>query len=182
MNACCSGCSAPSRASPSTVVTLGAILHDCQRQAGIDAAVIDQHRAGAALPVIAALLGAGEIEMVAQRVQQRYPRRQRSRRSTPLTLSVSSIFFGNGIGPAFRCAAPSCAIEISAGRRHPLHCRRTKALMNSSNSRQGLPQPRATISHVIPRSAKRRRMIELRGVSKDAPGEIMTSRIRKRRC
>jgi hypothetical protein len=34
------------------------------------------HGAGAALAVIAALLGAGQIEMVAQRVQQSRPRRK----------------------------------------------------------------------------------------------------------
>ena len=39
------------------------------------APAVDQHRAGAALAVIAALLGAGQVEMVAQRVEQGRPRR-----------------------------------------------------------------------------------------------------------
>jgi hypothetical protein len=39
---------------------LRAIFHDGERQAGIDSPVIDQHGAGAALPVIAAFLGAGQ--------------------------------------------------------------------------------------------------------------------------
>ena len=54
---------------------LGAVLHDGQRQAGIDAPAVDQHRAGAALAVVAALLGAGQVEVVAQRVEQGRPRR-----------------------------------------------------------------------------------------------------------
>jgi hypothetical protein len=51
-----------------------AVLHDRQRQAGIDAAAVDQNRAGAALPMVAALFGAGQTEMVAQRIEQGGPR------------------------------------------------------------------------------------------------------------
>ena len=57
------------------VVTFGAVLHDGERQARIDPPAVDQHRAGAALAVIAALLRAGQVEMVAQRVEQGRPRR-----------------------------------------------------------------------------------------------------------
>ena len=53
-----------------------AVMHDGEREAGIDPAAVHQHRAGAALAVIAALLGAGQIEMVPQRVQQSRPRRK----------------------------------------------------------------------------------------------------------
>ena len=56
---------------------LGAVLHDGERQAGIDPPAVDQHGAGAALAVIAALLGAGQVEMVAQGVKERRPRRHR---------------------------------------------------------------------------------------------------------
>jgi hypothetical protein len=42
-----------------------------QRQAGEHAAAFNQHRAGAALAVIAALLAAGQAKMLAQCVQQR---------------------------------------------------------------------------------------------------------------
>src|SRR5439155_8362488 len=51
----------------------GAFLHYRQRQAGIDPPPVDQNGARAALSVVAALLGAGQVEMVAQCVQQRGP-------------------------------------------------------------------------------------------------------------
>ena len=50
---------------------LVALVHHRQRQAGIDAAPVDDHRAGAALAVVAALLGAGQVQVLAQRVEQR---------------------------------------------------------------------------------------------------------------
>ena len=40
-----------------------------EREAGIDPPSVHQHRTGAALAVIAALLGAGQVEMVAQRIE-----------------------------------------------------------------------------------------------------------------
>ena len=55
------------------VVISRAVLHDRQRQAGIDPPAVDQHRAGAALAVVAALLGAGQVELVAQQVEERGP-------------------------------------------------------------------------------------------------------------
>ncbi len=57
--------------SPSIVVMLVALVHHRERQARIDAPAVDDHRAGAALAVVAALLGAGEMQMLAQRVEQR---------------------------------------------------------------------------------------------------------------
>ena len=54
-----------------------AVMHHRQRQAGIDAAAVDQHRAGAALAVVAALLRAGEREMLAQSIEQSRARVQR---------------------------------------------------------------------------------------------------------
>jgi hypothetical protein len=47
-----------------------ALLHDRERQAGVDPAAIGQDGAGAALPEITPLLGAGQPEMLAQRVEQ----------------------------------------------------------------------------------------------------------------
>ena len=55
---------------------IGAVLHHGQGEAGIDPPPVDQHRARAALAVIAALLGAGQVEMVAQRIEQGRPRRE----------------------------------------------------------------------------------------------------------
>jgi hypothetical protein len=45
-------------------------MHDRQREAGINAPAVDDDRAGAALTVVAALLGAGEVEMLALCVEQ----------------------------------------------------------------------------------------------------------------
>ena len=52
------------------MVMLSPSMHDRERQARIDAPAVDDHRAGAALAVIAALLGAGEMQVLAQRVEQ----------------------------------------------------------------------------------------------------------------
>ena len=51
-----------------------AVLHDGEREAGVDAAAVQQHRARAALAVVAALLGAGEAGAFAQQVEQGDPR------------------------------------------------------------------------------------------------------------
>src|SRR5262249_39235522 len=45
-----------------------AVLHDRKRQAGVDRPAVDQNRTGAALAVVAALLGPGEIEIETQRI------------------------------------------------------------------------------------------------------------------
>ena len=45
-----------------------------ERQAGIDPPAVDEDRAGAALAVVAALLGAGQAQVLAQRVEQRRAR------------------------------------------------------------------------------------------------------------
>src|SRR6185437_3993601 len=46
------------------------LVSDGEREAGILPAAIDMHRAGAALPVIAALLCPGELEGLAQAIKQ----------------------------------------------------------------------------------------------------------------
>jgi hypothetical protein len=45
-------------------------MHHRKREAAIDALPVDNHCAGAALPLIASLLGACEPEMFTQRIQQ----------------------------------------------------------------------------------------------------------------
>jgi hypothetical protein len=50
------------------------VVHHGQGQTGIDPPVVHVHRAGATLAVIAALLGAGEGNVLAQAVEQRRPR------------------------------------------------------------------------------------------------------------
>src|SRR5205085_12019405 len=53
---------------------LGALVRDGEREAGVGAAAVDQDRAGAALPVVAGLLRAGQAESLAQEVEQGGPR------------------------------------------------------------------------------------------------------------
>ncbi len=48
----------------------GILMHDCQRQAGVEPAAIHQHGTGAALPVIAAFFRAGKLQVFPQRIQQ----------------------------------------------------------------------------------------------------------------
>ena len=45
-----------------------------QREAGVDPPPVDQDRAGAALAAVAALLGSGQIEPLAQEIEKRHPR------------------------------------------------------------------------------------------------------------
>ncbi|MNP51306.1 hypothetical protein D3C76_1456120 [compost metagenome] len=47
-----------------------AFVHYRQGQAGIDAPAVDNDRAGAALAVVATFLGAGELQVFAQQVEQ----------------------------------------------------------------------------------------------------------------
>ena len=53
---------------------LEAVLRDGEQQAGVRAAAVDEHGARAALPVVAALLGPGEPEVLAQHVEERRAR------------------------------------------------------------------------------------------------------------
>ena len=69
------------RSSPSpSIVVIGApvILHR-ERQARQDALAVDQHRAGAARALVAALLGAREPRPLAQQVEQALARLQLDR-------------------------------------------------------------------------------------------------------
>ena len=56
-----------------------ALARDGQRGAGVDRVAVDDRRAGAAARAIADPLGAGHVEPVAQRVEQRAPRLDRAR-------------------------------------------------------------------------------------------------------
>src|ERR1700716_2240774 len=64
------------------------VMHHRQRQTGVDAASFNQHRAGAALAVIASLLRTRQREMFTQRIQQRraWIERQRTRAAVDLKL------------------------------------------------------------------------------------------------
>jgi hypothetical protein len=50
------------------------ILADCQHQAGIDPTSIEQDRARTALASVAPLLGASQIQTIAQQIQKGDPR------------------------------------------------------------------------------------------------------------
>ena len=49
---------------------LHALVHDREREAGIDPATVDNDRAGTTLAVVAALLGPGQVQVLAQGVEQ----------------------------------------------------------------------------------------------------------------
>src|SRR4029077_11680477 len=49
----------------------GAVMAYRQREAGVDPPSVDEDRAGAALAAVASLLGSGEVETLAQQVEQR---------------------------------------------------------------------------------------------------------------
>src|SRR4029450_3666207 len=64
------------RSQPFDGYDLVTFVHDREREARVDPAAVDQHRAGAALSVVAALFGTRQVEMFAQRVEQRRTRVQ----------------------------------------------------------------------------------------------------------
>ena len=53
------------------VRTLGAVVADRERKARIDPASVDNDRAGAALAAVAALLGSGQVQPFAQKIEKR---------------------------------------------------------------------------------------------------------------
>jgi hypothetical protein len=48
----------------------GSLLHDSEREAGIDAAPIDKNRAGPALPMVTSLFRAQKPKVLAQRIKK----------------------------------------------------------------------------------------------------------------
>ena len=67
----CSGCSSPPSARPSSVVDRASVARAArERQAGELQLAVDQHRAGAAGALPAAVLGRGQPELVAQHVDE----------------------------------------------------------------------------------------------------------------
>src|ERR1043165_7179513 len=49
---------------------LPAAVHDGEREAGVVAPAVDQHGAGAARALVATLLGSGEVEVLAQGIEE----------------------------------------------------------------------------------------------------------------
>ena len=77
-----------SSARPSIVVTSRPSQRDRECQAGQHPPPVDPDRAGAAGALVAALLGAGQLEVLAQRVEQAHPRFEVDHVSEPLMVSV----------------------------------------------------------------------------------------------
>ena len=118
-----------------------------EAQAGIHATSVDQHRAGAALAVIAAFLGAGQLQVLAEEVEQGDARVQQDF----LLLSVNRQPAGHG---ALRCTAglrirrqdrghPACQHHDELPPRHAIHAgivqwRRPGHVDASSHLRPGL--------------------------------------------
>ena len=68
---------------------ISAIVADRERKAGIDPASVDNDRAGAALPAVAALLGSCQTQPFAKKIEERDPRIIEFDGSmTPLMVSV----------------------------------------------------------------------------------------------
>ena len=53
------------------VVIVGTLVHDRERQAGVDAPTVHEDGAGTACAVVAALLGSGKAGPLSEHVQQR---------------------------------------------------------------------------------------------------------------
>ena len=73
MTPCCTGCSLPSALASPSIVTIFLAAHGVrEHRARIVRHIVDQHGAGAAFGAVAAELGAGEAQLVAQRHRQRF--------------------------------------------------------------------------------------------------------------
>ncbi len=98
------------------VVMLVAFVHHGERQAGIDPPPVDHHGAGAALAVVAALLGAGQVQVLAQGVEQRGAGVELRDRAT-LPFTVNDTFDNTGAPAAAACAlGRGCAFATTVWR------------------------------------------------------------------
>src|ERR1700736_5547072 len=93
------------------------VVHYRKRQAGVDATSLNQHRAGAALAVIAPLLRTRLREMFTQRIQQcrAWIERQRMRAAVDLKLHRDGRLWRSGI--IERAGTESCTRERSEEQR-----------------------------------------------------------------
>ena len=71
MNASCTGCSLSALRHAFDREDIGAVVTDRERKARIDPPSVDDDGAGAALAAVAALLGSGQIQPLAQQIEQR---------------------------------------------------------------------------------------------------------------
>jgi hypothetical protein len=89
-------------------------MHDGERQAGIDAPAVDDDRAGAALAVVAALLGAGQVQVLAQRVEQRGAGVEFSVRFWPFTWKLTLAMLGASAGAALAATGAPTTVAAAA--------------------------------------------------------------------
>jgi hypothetical protein len=62
------------------------MVRDGERQAGVDSIPIDENGTRAAPPAIAAFLGSGQVETLAQKVEKRYARIERQFMRLPVNI------------------------------------------------------------------------------------------------
>ena len=101
MKACCKGCSSPFVAKAFDGRDLGAVFHDCECQAGQDAAPVEQDGAGAALAVVAAFLVPVRSRCSRSASSSVVQGRIAKDRSTPLTRRVTVCLGGNSAAGCF---------------------------------------------------------------------------------
>ena len=89
MKACCRGCRASVGGEPFDRRDRAPLVLDRQGQARQDALAVDQHRAGAAGPLVASLLGAREPEPLPQNVEQALAALQRDPMALPVDRQVT---------------------------------------------------------------------------------------------
>ena len=104
-------------ARPSTVRTVVAVDLADGHEARVDDRAVEEDRAGAALALAAALLRAGQAEVLAQDVEQAaHARARRARPGSSLTVKRTSSWpAGSALGGAEQRPAPASAARIRSG-------------------------------------------------------------------
>ena len=105
---------------------LGAGVHDGEGEAGVNAPAVDQDGAGAALAVVAALLGAGQAQVLAQGVEQRDARLQLQLVLLAVDLQRDgTVAVGSGGGSAFAAAGRQTPLATTSPA-VPARCRKSR--------------------------------------------------------
>src|SRR5205823_4901536 len=107
---------------------LSAVHHHAQREAGVDAFAVDQDRAGPALAVVAALLRPRELEVLAQRVEQRRPRRELQSDGRAVEVERDRVaFLGHDVLAQWAISAPAGDARAKPGTKAASRVRGGKA-------------------------------------------------------
>ena len=110
-NARCTGCSSVPRPSASTVPTVAALRLHGEHEAGADDLAVEPDRAGAALALLAGVLGAVEAEPSRSTESRLAARRASTGRRTPLTVGsiITPLSLSSGLRRAPGARAPPTA-------------------------------------------------------------------------